>query len=188
MDPFYERTYFLNTRIYCSQCRRITLLGEIMKRLLITLSLSCISLVFVGCVSGVMTASTGKKLEITSGDSRLDIISKLGAPTERRTDISPQARKYFSYSRKPIVFAEIFEYKGKINSSDEGAGEAMIGTLTLGVSEIFMIPATAVSIAKRSKETNRIYVFFDDSDQVVAYMINPTVEYQGTASINSSQK
>ena len=152
-----------------------------MNRISVLLFLGCTSL-FTGCVSGVMTASTGKDLAFPPGTSRVDVISALGAPMERRTDISAEARKRFSHRHEPVAFAEIFEYKGKINYSDEGSGEAMIGALTLGASEIIMIPATAVSIVKRSRATNHIYVFFDSSERVIDYIVNPQLEYQSSPS------
>ena len=147
-----------------------------MKKILLISTMCVVVLVFSGCIAAWMTASTGKKLELHEGMARGDVIKLLGEPKERRSDYSNVVRHQFMYLRRPVTFAEVFEYKGKINAADEGGGQATIGALTLGVGEIFMIPMTAVDIAKRSLETNLIYVLFDGSEKVIGFIVNPVLK------------
>ena|ERR1017187_7514716 len=145
---------------------------------LIILCWGILPLFLCGCVSAWMTNATGKKIYFQTGMPRTDVVKTLGAPKERKTEINAALRNHLSYLHKAIAYVEIYEFKGKINTVDEGGGQAIMNALTLGTAEVIMIPMTAADIVVRSLETNLIYVFYDDSDLVVDFMINPPRKYQ----------
>lgn len=138
--------------------------------------LTIIALLGSGCVSAYMTHYTGRKINLPEGTPRTEVIETLGEPEEITKEISTIYRKEFRHSKKKIERLEIHRYRGKINTVDEGGAQATVGAITLGISEVFMIPATAADIAERSFEKHKIYVFYDESDEVVGLLIDPKNE------------
>lgn len=135
-----------------------------------------------GCVSALMMASTGTTLELPVGMPRSEVVAGLGAPKERRSDIAPAARRHFENLGREVAFVEIFDYRGKINDSDEVAAMATVSGMTLGIGEIFMVPLATADIARRSVAKNTIHVFFDASEKRVGFMVNPVPRYRQTSS------
>ena len=133
-----------------------------------------------GCVSGWMTQSTGKpdKFKFTRDTSREEVIATLGQPKKKITTINRTPRCLFiGATTSSITYAEIFEYRGKINAVDEGGLEITLSALTLGISELIYIPLTAVNIVKRSFEKHTVIVYFDNKDRVVSLIVDPPADY-----------
>lgn len=120
-----------------------------------------------------MTGATGKRLEFREGMPRAEVVKTLGQPESKTTDVKGEHRYEFRHRDLKIAYSESYRYRGKINSIDEGGGQAIMNALTLGTGEIILIPLTTIDIAKRSLETHEIHVFYSDKDTVVGFLISP---------------
>ena len=117
-----------------------------------------------------------KKIQFAEGTPKLEVRSALGEPIETSYDIDPKYREDFSWRNRKITHHEKYAYKGKINTVDEGGGQATVNALTLGTGEVIMIPLTALSIVTRSFGMHIIYVFYDKNNEVVGFKIDPKEE------------
>lgn len=129
----------------------------------------CIS----GCISAWMTGATGEKVYFSKGTPRAEVVNSLGEPVEKRDKVSNALFHRLHTSPELISYLEIYEFKGKLNSVDEGGGQATVNALTLGTGEVIMIPLTTLDIIRRSFGSHRIFVFYDSSDKVVQILIDP---------------
>jgi hypothetical protein len=131
-----------------------------------------------GCASVWLTCHTGKTIYFEQGTKRSEIINILGEPSGRSRVVEERHALRLRYtaggiSSNQISHIENYDYKGKINSIDEGSGQAMANAITLGTGEIIALPITVVSIVTRSFGHHKIFVFYDDKDQALAFIIEP---------------
>lgn len=134
---------------------------------LFTLVLAC--MVTSSCVSAWMTGSTG--VSIKRGMNRDEVHQKLGPPSSAGEPKNFDIRG-FSNEKKTVRLVDVHLYRGKINSVDEGGGQAIANALTLGTAEVIMIPMTAAEIAVRSAQNHRIDVAYGDDLRVLDYTVN----------------
>lgn len=133
---------------------------------LFTLVLAC--MVTSSCVSAWMAGSTG--VSIKRGMSRDEVHQKLGPPSSAGGPKNFDIRG-FSNEKKTVRLVDVHLYRGKINSVDEGGGQAIANALTLGTAEVIMIPMTAAEIAVRSGQNHRIDVAYGDDLRVLDYTV-----------------
>ena len=120
-----------------------------------------------------MTAATGKSAAIAKGTAREEDISSFGDPVVTRTKVSEELTDRLWFTSYPISYLDIHHYRGKLNSADEGSGQAIVNALTLGTAEAIMIPLTAVDIVARSFGNHEIFVFYNKNNTVEDVLINP---------------
>lgn len=115
-----------------------------------------------------MTGATG--VRIKPGMNREEVHQKLGPPTSVGEPKSFDVRGYRN-EKKNVRLVDVHLYRGKINSVDEGGGQATVNALTLGTAEVIMIPMTAADIAVRSGQNHRIDVAYGDDLRVLDYKV-----------------
>lgn len=131
-------------------------------------------LMMSSCVSAWMTASTGVTLR--TGMDRAEVHRKLGAPNATITDVTVEN----GYGRK--VKAKVVDthlYRGKLNSLNEGAGQATSNAVTLGAAEAISIPLTAVDIAVRSVQKHRVEIAYGADLRLLEYSDNAPLPRAG---------
>lgn len=133
-----------------------------------------ISALQCSCISGWMTAGTGMYPNKLRGKSRTQVIGKLGQPQETKTTWK---NEFASQSLCGVMLKSIdrFAYTGKVNSIDEGSGQAIANALTLGTSEMIAIPLTTVEIIARSFGHHQIYVMYDKDEVVIDAFVDPRI-------------
>ncbi len=117
-----------------------------------------------GCVSAWMTTGTG--VRINDGMERSEVHKILGSPVSTGDSKDFKSRSY-TYKAEEIRLVDVHLYKGKVNTVDEGSGQAIMNALTLGTAEVIMIPMTAAEIAIRSSTSHKISVAYDDNLRVI---------------------
>ncbi|MBB5036081.1 hypothetical protein [Prosthecobacter dejongeii] len=123
------------------------------------------------CVSAWMTASTGVTLK--TGMERAEVHRQLGAPNATITDVTVLD----TYGRElKAKFMDTHVYQGKLNSFDEGSGQAISNAVTLGTAEAIMIPMTAAEIAMRSMQHHRIEIAYDANQRLLEYADNEPLQ------------
>lgn len=133
---------------------------------LFTLILACMAT--SSCVSAWMTGATG--VNIKPGMNRDEVHQKLGPPSSAGEPKNFDIRGYRN-EKKNVLLVDVHLYRGKINTVDEGGGQATLNAVTLGTAEVIMIPMTAASIAVRSGQKHRIDVAYGDDLRVLDYTV-----------------
>lgn len=123
------------------------------------------------CVSAWMAASTGVTLK--TGMERAEVHHKLGAPNSTCKDVT---LKNGNGEKVKAKFVDTHLYRGKLNSFDEGAGQAITNAVTLGTAEAIMIPMTAADIAVRSAQKHRVEVSYGADSRVLKYSIDAPLQ------------
>ncbi len=134
---------------------------------LVALLMTCI--MSSSCVSAWMTGATGVKIK--RGMTRDVVHQKLGPPNAtldaRKLDLRG------TQGGKPkINIVDVHLYRGKINTVDEGGGQAIANALTLGTAELIMIPMTAVDIIIRSGQKHKISVDYGADYKVISHSVS----------------
>lgn len=131
-------------------------------------------LMMSSCVSAWMAASTGVTLK--TGMQRTEVHRKLGAPTSTSTGIT--VKNGYGETMK-AKFVDTHLYQGKLNSFDEGSGQAISNAVTLGTAEAIMIPMTAADIAVRSMQHHRIEIAYGPDLRLLEYSDNEPLQRAG---------
>lgn len=131
-------------------------------------------LMMSSCVSAWMAVSTGVTLR--SGMERAEVHRKLGTPNATITDVKVKN----AYGRElKAKFVDTHLYRGKLNSFDEGSGQAISNAVTLGAAEAIAIPMTAAEIAVRSVQHHQIEIAYGADLRLLEYSDNEPLQRAG---------
>ncbi len=137
------------------------------------LSLALITLLS-GCISASMDYRTGKyKGVLYDPATQEDIRKAIGEPTEtferrsknKRDKIAPR------YSVSEFNAYDVFAIKGKIHKPGAGNKQSIQSAATLGLSEIYYIPATLVKLAIEPFKKRTLVVFYNKDNTYVAHQL-----------------
>lgn len=131
-------------------------------------------LMMSSCVSAWMAASTGVTLK--KGMERAVVHRKLGTPASTSTDVMVKTGYGETIKAK---FVDTHLYQGKLNSFDEGSGQAITNAVTLGTAEAIMIPMTVADIAVRSVQHHQIEIAYGANQRLLEYSDNKPLRKAG---------
>ncbi len=127
-----------------------------MKRILFIFTFVVIS----GCVSSLIDHSAGKYKNVFIERATITSIrEELGNPTSSYTKGEPDQKPEFSINS--FHSYEVFDVTGKIHKPGDGAMQATVNAVTLGIGELLLLPYTVVKVTGEAFESHTLVVFYN---------------------------
>jgi hypothetical protein len=112
-----------------------------------------------GCVSSAIDHYSGKYRGMFKDSTTREMFrAKLGPPI-RSWEKGSRARAEYDVATDYAYDA--FAVRGKIAKPGDGSGQATVNAVTLGTSEVIMVPLTIISVLGMSAERHTLVVFYD---------------------------
>ena len=117
-----------------------------------------------GCVSGMIDHYSGRFKSVFGPEaSQLSIRQNIGSPDDiyvkGLTKIEPKYR--LKYNNNAVYSYDVFNVVGKVHKPGDGAAQATVSALTLGIGELILIPTTIVGVMIDYAKFHTLVVFYD---------------------------
>lgn len=126
-----------------------------------TLSIAGICVLLTGCVSSVIDRQSSKYRDLfQASTTRTMFRDKLGAPIQ---SWQVGSTNFASYDDKVAYAYDAFAVRGKIAKPGDGSGQATVNAISLGTSEVIMIPVTVIGAIGASSQEHTLVVYYDST-------------------------
>jgi hypothetical protein len=128
-------------------------------RIICILFVACLCVVAAGCVSSAIDRSSSKYRDIFLTATTRDMFrAKLGAPVQ---SWEVGSTNLAAYDVTNAYAYDAFAVRGKIAKPGDGSGQATVNAISLGTSEVIMVPLTIVGVIDQSMQRHTLVVFYD---------------------------
>ena len=123
--------------------------------------IASICILLTGCVSSVIDRQSSKYRDMFQASTTRQMFrAKLGTPIQSWQVGSTNVAEY---ADKVAYSYDAFAVRGKIAKPGDGSAQATVNAISLGTSEVIMIPVTIIGSIGASSQEHTLVVYYDST-------------------------